>query len=98
VTDLLLNDDGRLWVDRTGAGREDTGCTMGPADADAAFRLIAHHCGVPLTRTAPVLSATLPGTGERIAGVTSRPTFALRKPPAVTFELSAFAQRESAAD
>jgi type IV secretion system protein TrbB len=100
VTDLLLNDDGRLWVDRTGAGREDTGCTMSAADADAALRLIAHHCGVPLTRTAPVLSATLPGTGERIAAtvapITSRPTFAIRKPPAVIFELSAFAPKESA--
>ena len=60
VTDLLLNADGRLWVDRTGHGREDTGCTMTASDADAALRLIAHHCGVPLTRTAPVLSATLP--------------------------------------
>ena len=31
---------------------------MSAADADAALRLNAHHCGVPLTRTAPVLSAT----------------------------------------
>jgi len=102
VTDLLLNEDGRLWVDRTGAGRKDTGCTMSAADADAALRLIAHHCGVPLIRTAPVLSATLPGTGERIAAtvapVTSRPTFAIRKPPAVTFELAAFAPKEPVAD
>lgn len=100
VTDLLLNGDGRLWVDRTGRGREDTGCTMTAADADAALRLIAHHCGVPLTRTAPVLSATLPRTGERIAAtmapITSRPTFAVRKPPAVTFELAAFAPKGAA--
>ena len=97
VTDLLLNADGRLWVDRTGHGREDTGCTMSAADADAALRLIAHHCGVPLTRTSPVLSATLPRTGERIAAtiapITSRPTFAVRKPPAMTFELAAFAPK-----
>ncbi|QNT71460.1 ATPase, T2SS/T4P/T4SS family [Defluviicoccus vanus] len=100
VTDLLLNADGRLWVDRTGRGREDTGCTMTAADADAALRLIAHHCGVPLTRTAPVLSATLPRTGERIAAtiapITTRPTFAIRKPPAATFELTAFAPKAAA--
>jgi type IV secretion system protein VirB11 len=84
-----------LWVDRAGRGREDTGRTLYAADAEAALRLIAHDCGVPLTRTAPVLSATLPRTGERIAAtippITHRPTFAIRKPPAVTFELEAFA-------
>lgn len=94
VTDLMLNADGRLWVDRAGHGREDTGRTLATADAEAALRLIAHDCGVPHTRTAPVLSATLPRSGERIAAtippVTARPTFAIRKPPAVTFELSAF--------
>jgi type IV secretion system protein VirB11 len=94
VTDLMLNADGRLWLDRAGQSREDTGRVLAAADAEAALRLIAHDCGVPLTRTAPVLSATLPRTGERIAAtippVTARPTFAIRKPPAVTFELAAF--------
>ncbi len=97
VTDLMLNADGRLWLDRAGRGRADTGRVLAAADAEAALRLIAHHCGVPLTRTAPVLSATLPRTGERIAAtippVTARPTFAIRKPPAVTFELAAFAPK-----
>ncbi len=94
VTDLMLNADGRLWLDRAGRGREDTGRALAAADAEAALRLIAHDCGVPLTRTAPVLSATLPRTGERIAAtippVTARPTFAIRKPPSVTFDLTAF--------
>ena len=97
VTDLMLNADGRLWLDHAGQGREDTGRVLAAADAEAALRLIAHDCGVPLTRTAPVLSATLPRTGERIAAtippVTARPTFAIRKPPAVTFELEAFAPK-----
>ncbi|MFO1155190.1 MAG: ATPase, T2SS/T4P/T4SS family [Rhodospirillales bacterium] len=97
VTDLMLNADGRLWLDRAGHGREDTGRVLASPDAEAALRLIAHDCGVPLTRTAPVLSATLPRTGERIAAtippVTARPTFAIRKPPAVTFELTAFAPK-----
>jgi type IV secretion system protein VirB11 len=94
VTDLMLNADGQLWLDRAGRGREDTGRVLAAADAEAALRLIAHDCGVPLTRTAPVLSATLPRSGERIAAtippITARPTFAIRKPPAVTFELAAF--------
>jgi Flp pilus assembly CpaF family ATPase len=70
----MLNADGRLWVDRAGRGREDTGRTIGGSDAEAALRLIAHDCGVPLTRTAPVLSGTLPRTGERIAATSSSKT------------------------
>jgi type IV secretion system protein VirB11 len=101
VTDLMLNTDGRLWVDRAGQGRADTGRTLSAADAEAALRLIAHDCGVPLTRATPVLSATLPRTGERIAAtippITARPTFAIRKPPAVTFDLAAFAAPADAA-
>jgi type IV secretion system protein VirB11 len=100
VTDLMLNADGRLWLDRAGRGREDTGRMLAAADAEAALRLIAHDCGVPLTRAAPVLSATLPRTGERIAAtippITGRPTFAIRKPSAAAFELAAFEPKDGA--
>jgi type IV secretion system protein TrbB len=99
TTDLLLNADGHLIVDRLGIGRVDTGCTMSPSDAKAALCLLADHCGVPLTRQSPILSATMPDTNERIAGtippITVRPTFAIRKPPVKVFELEAFAGKVS---
>ena len=98
TTDILLNEDGRLWIDRAGGGRQDSGSTLDPDQAERALRSLANHCGVPLTRTAPVLSATLP-SGERVAGtiapVTSRPTFAIRKPPRVTFALDDFTAKVS---
>lgn len=94
VTDLMLNADGRLWVDRTGQGRTFTGATIEAPEANAILRLLANHAGVPVTRDCPLVSATLPGSGERFAGtfppVTERPTFAIRKPPATTFPLEAF--------
>ena len=94
VTDLLLNADGKLWVDRTGHGRSFTGATIDVHEANSILRLLAHNAGVPVTRDCPLVSATLPGTGERFAGTmpptTERPTFAIRKPPAKTFAIEAF--------
>lgn len=94
TTDLMRNEDGRLWRDRLGRGRADTGHRMSDADTLAALNLLAHSCGEPLTRRSPILSTTLPGSGERIAGtippVTHAPTFAIRKPPQKVFGLTAF--------
>lgn len=95
TTDLMRNADGRLFQDRLGSGRADTGHRMSNADTMAALSLLADFCGEPLTRHSPILSTTLPKTGERIAGtippVTSAATFAIRKPPQKAFDISAFA-------
>jgi type IV secretion system protein TrbB len=97
TTDLLLNADGHLIVDRLGIGRVATGHTMSPADALTALCLLADHCGVLLTRQTPILSATMPGSGERVAGTipptTNAPTFAIRRPPGKVFELDAFSSK-----
>jgi len=97
VTDVLLNADGRVWVDMLGVGRQWTGETLPPDRAEHALRQLANFCGVPLTRQAPVLSATMPGLGERVAGtippITSAPTFAIRVPPRTVFGLEAFEGR-----
>jgi len=103
TTDVMLNaplageSEGRIWMDRLGSGRTDTGITMTPAAADYALRMLASHAGTVLTRTSPILSATMPGSGERVAGavspVTSAPVFAIRVPPRQVFDLDAFAPK-----
>src|SRR5574337_489927 len=94
ITDVMLNEDGAIWADGAGLHRRDSGFTMRSEDALSALFLIADHCGEPLTRQAPVLSATLPRTGERIAAtiapITQQPTFAIRKPPQKVFEIDQF--------
>lgn len=95
VTDLMLNADGRLWIDRLGSGRSDTGVRMSSPDAEFAMRMLSTHAGDVLTRHSPLLSATLPNSGERIAGtippITDAPTFAIRVPPRRTFDENDFA-------
>ena len=38
VVEVMLNPDGRLWLDRLSNGLEDTGCRLGAADAERIVR------------------------------------------------------------
>ena len=92
VIEVMLNPDGRLWIDRLGAGIADTGCGMSAADGERIIRLVAHHVGAEVHGRAPRVSAELPETGERFEGllppVVAAPSFAIRKPAVVVFTLT----------
>jgi len=91
VIEVMLNPDGRLWVDRLGEGISDTGKSMAPADGERIIRLVAHHVGAEVHARSPRVSAELPETGERFEGlippVVTAPTFAIRKPAVAVFSL-----------
>nr|WP_026018689.1 P-type conjugative transfer ATPase TrbB [Komagataeibacter europaeus] len=90
VVEVMLNPDGRLWIDRLSEGLSDTGETITPADAERIVRLVAHHVGAEVHEAAPRVSAELP-TGERFEGllppVVTAPSFAIRKPAVAVFTL-----------
>ena len=91
VVEVMVNPDGKIWIDRIGEGRSWTGELLAAADADRILRLLADHAGEVVTRDRPRVSATLPETGERFQGafmpVVARPAFAIRKRPEVVFTL-----------
>ena len=91
VVEVMLNPDGRIWVDRLSEGLADTGETMTTADGERIVRLVAHHVGAEVHGRAPRVSAELPETGERFEGllppVVTAPTFAIRKPAVAVFTL-----------
>jgi P-type conjugative transfer ATPase TrbB len=91
VVEVMVNPDGRIWVERVGEGRSDSGARMAPADAERVLRLVADHAGAVVTRDQPLVSATLPGTGERFQGVympvAATPSFSIRKRPGAIFTL-----------
>lgn len=91
VVEVMLNPDGRLWVDRLSEGLADTGERLSPADGERIIRLVAHHVGVEVHPRSPRVSAELPETGERFEGllppVVSSPAFAIRKPAVAIFTL-----------
>jgi type IV secretion system protein VirB11 len=92
VVEVMLNPDGRLWVDRLSSGLEETGARVTPADAERIVRLVAHHVGAEIHAGAPRVSAELPETGERFEGlippVVTAPCFAIRRPAVAVFTLS----------
>lgn len=91
VAELMLNPDGRVWLDRFDAGLVDAELTVSAADAERILRLVAHHVGAEIHAGSPRLSAELPGTGERFEGllppVTAAPAFSIRKPARQVFGL-----------
>ncbi|MFT8775169.1 MAG: P-type conjugative transfer ATPase TrbB [Gluconacetobacter liquefaciens] len=90
IVEVMLNPDGRLWIDRLSEGLSDTGETIMPADAERIVRLVAHYVGAEVHDNAPRVSAELP-TGERFEGllppVVKAPSFAIRKPAVAVFTL-----------
>ena len=57
VIEVMLNPDGRLWVDRLGEGIAETGMTLSAADGERIVRLVAHHVGVEVHARCPRVSA-----------------------------------------
>ena len=80
VIEVMLNPDGRLWLDRLNEGISDTGMTLLATDGERIVRLVAHHVGVEVHTKSPRVSAELPEGGERFEGllppVVAAPAFA----------------------
>ena len=91
VVEVMLNPDGRLWIDRLSEGLSDTGEHLSAADGERIVRLVAHHVGAEVHARSPRVSAELPESGERFEGllppVVAAPTFAIRKPAVAVFTL-----------
>ncbi len=91
VVEVMVNADGAIWIERIGQGRAFSGARMAPADAERILRLVADHVGEVVTRDRPLISATLPQSGERFQGVFPpicvAPCFSIRKRPEAIFTL-----------
>lgn len=100
VVEIMVNPDGRLWLDRLGQGRVDTGILCDPGQTERIIRLVGSHARGEVHADAPIVSAELPphgeGAGERFEGllppVTQAPCFAIRKPAARIHRLADYAR------
>jgi type IV secretion system protein TrbB len=95
IVEIMVNPDGRLWLDRLGAGRSEAGTDFPAAQIERIIRLVASHARTEAHTGAPIISAELPphgdGAGERFEGVLPpvalAPCFAIRKPAARIYRL-----------
>jgi type IV secretion system protein VirB11 len=91
VVEVMVNPDGRIWIDRIAAGRLALAETITADATETIIRLIAHHVGEEANSNHPMVAGVLPETGERFQGllppITRAPVFAIRKRPEVIFSL-----------
>ena len=99
VIEIMVNPDGKLWLDRHGEGRVYTGEIIAPPDAERIVKLVASHIRQEVTTNRPIVSAELPGGGERFEGllppVVSAPCFSIRKGAAKIFTLADYVSAET---
>src|ERR1700730_8452395 len=94
VVEVMLNPDGRLWVDEFGTGMRDTGARMSPAQAESLLGTVAMMLNTVVNVDRPILEGELPIDGSRIGGalppVVANPTFAIRKRASRVFTLAEY--------
>ena len=99
VVEIMLNPDGHLWLDKLGVGRFDTDSMLTPDEGERVVRLVASHINQDVTTKAPIISAELPGNGERFEGVlppvVSAPCFSIRKGAVAVFTLDDYVKAGS---
>ena len=97
VIEVMVNPDGRLWIDRLGEGRSDAGLRVHPSETERIIRLVASHVRAEVHPDNPIVSAELP-SGERFEGVLPpvalAPCFAIRKPAAKIFTLADYVRAQ----
>ena len=82
--EILANPDGSVWIEAAGSGLRRVSESLGHSVRERIIRLVASSVGEICDQASPIVSAELPGSGERFEGilppVAKAPCFAIRKP------------------
>lgn len=94
--EIIANPDGTVWIERARLGLMQANTRLGAPERERIIRLVASASGEPCDRSRPIVSAELPGTGERFEGilppVSEAPCFAIRKPAPTVLRLDDYVQ------
>ncbi|MCB9971788.1 MAG: P-type conjugative transfer ATPase TrbB [Hyphomonas sp.] len=95
--EVMVNPDGSVWLEEAGRGLVPTGKTIAAGDRERVIRLVASSLGAGTSSTAPIVSAELPGTGERFEGVlppvAAAPCYSVRKLARTPFTLADYVRQ-----
>ena len=101
VIEIMANPDGTIWIERAGVGVRQERETIDSAARERIIRLVADSIGEQCSRTAPIVSAELPGGGERFEGVlppvAEAPCFSIRKAAQTPFRLDDYIAQDALA-
>lgn len=92
VIEIMANPDGTIWIERAGSGVRQERETIDCAARERIIRLVADSIGEQCSRSSPIVSAELPGSGERFEGllppIAEGPCFSIRKCAQTPFKLN----------
>ncbi|ONC41687.1 hypothetical protein AQ914_18385 [Burkholderia pseudomallei] len=97
IIEVMLNPDGRIFLDELGRGMFDTGQKMAAIAAESLFNGIAEMLRTAVTVKEPILEGELPLDGSRFEGliwpVVAAPAFAIRKKASLIFTIDDYEKR-----
>ena len=97
--EIMANPDGSVWIERFGTGLVRSEHRLEPNDRERVIRLVASGAGETVSHTSPIVSAELPGSGERFEGllppVSLAPCFSIRRPARVVSSLDTYVGRDA---
>ena len=101
VVEIMLNPDGRVYVDKIGSGMEFL-CEMEDVQALQMLGTISHMLGTVINYHNPKVEGELPGDGSRVEGVippvVENPIFNIRKKASAVFSLAEYIKAGRADD
>jgi type IV secretion system protein VirB11 len=103
IVEVMLNADGKLWIDRQVEGLSYTGERLSTEAGERIMRCVAAFVGAEVTPKSPLLSAELPILSAELQNINARfeglippiveaPTFAIRKPASAVFTLAEYVE------
>ena len=91
ITEVMLNPDGRVWIESQREGMQDVGHRMSEIQAENLIGTVAAMLGTVVHPGSPVVEGELPLDGNRFEGilppVSTAPVFVIRKRPGVVYTL-----------
>ena len=96
IIEIMLNQDGRIWVDVLGGDMEPRSA-MDPVRAKMVIETVASMLDTSITKENPIISGELPLDGSRfeaqIPPIVEAPTFAIRKKALLVFTLDDYVDK-----
>ncbi|WP_064611032.1 ATPase, T2SS/T4P/T4SS family [Streptobacillus moniliformis] len=96
ISEISLNQDGKIYLDIKGKGRIDSEKTLSKVDGENIIKLVAAFSGKQITEETPIISASLPD-GSRFEGLMHQVTnfshvFSIRKHTTEVIPLEKFVE------
>jgi P-type conjugative transfer ATPase TrbB len=91
VTEIIINDDGRVWFEAYGRGMHEAGLSLAASQVESLIGTVAASLGAVANASNPIIEGELPIGGIRFEGllppVARKPCCVMRKPAQVLYTL-----------